>query len=127
MEELCHQLRYLPLLKRWATKANIRLLCEGKGEDDSTSTVVVSVVGFLLNSFFTCLPIDPVFRSYWSCWRTACGPFNGVLVRNRARSHFRPHRLSALSPRWGVPRAHRDAHGWRLSLVAIVTKTNDEP
>ena len=64
MEELCHQLRYLPLLKKWATKANIRLLCEGKDKDDSTSTVVVSVVGFLVNSFSpVCLGINPVFRS----------------------------------------------------------------
>lgn len=78
MEELCHQLRYLPLLKKWATTGNIRLLCEGKDKDDSTSTVVVSVVGFLVNSFSSvCLGINPVFRSDWSCcWRPARAPFN---------------------------------------------------
>lgn len=44
MEELCHQLRYLPMLKKWAKKANIRLLCEGRDKDGTTSTVIVSVV-----------------------------------------------------------------------------------
>ena len=86
MEELCHQLRYLPLLKRWAAKANIRLLCEGKDKDVSTSTVVVSVVGFLVNSFSSiCLGFNPVFRSDWSCWRPARGPLNleFLFVRER--------------------------------------------
>ena len=44
MEELCHQLRYLPTLKKWARKGNLRLLCEGRDKDGSTSTVIVSVV-----------------------------------------------------------------------------------
>lgn len=44
VEELCHQLRYLPMLKKWAEKARLRLLCEGRGKDGSTSTVIVSVV-----------------------------------------------------------------------------------
>ena len=44
MEELCHQLRYLPMLKKWAEKARLRLLCEGRENDGSTSTVIVSVV-----------------------------------------------------------------------------------
>ena len=47
MEEFCHQLRYLPMLRKWAEKANIRLLCEARDKDGVTSTVVVSVVSFL--------------------------------------------------------------------------------
>lgn len=51
MEELCHQLRYLPMLKKLAERANIRLLCEGRDEDGSTSTVIVSVVRFPIKFF----------------------------------------------------------------------------
>ena len=102
MEELCHQLRYLPLLKKWATKANIRLLCEGKDKDDSTSTVVVSVVGFLVNSFSSvCLGINPVFRSDWFCWRPARGPFNLKFLFVRERGPILVPRTTWHYPRVG--------------------------
>ena len=102
MEELCHQLRYLPLLKRWATKANIRLLCEGKDKDVSTSTVVVSVVGFLVNSFSSvCLGINPVFRSDWSCWRPARGLLNLEFLFVRERGPILVPRATRHYPRVG--------------------------
>jgi len=47
VEELCHQLRNLPILKKWAEKANIRLLCAGREKNGPTRTVVVSVVSIL--------------------------------------------------------------------------------
>jgi hypothetical protein len=51
MEEFCRQLRYLPLLQKYALKAHIRLLCGGKWPEEpiierDTKTVVVSVVSF---------------------------------------------------------------------------------
>ena len=102
MEELCHQLRYLPLLKKWATEANIRLLCEGKDKDDSTSTVVVSVVGFLVNSFSSvCLGVNPDFRSDWSCWRSARGPFNLEFLFIRERGPILVPRATPHYPRVG--------------------------
>ena len=108
MEELCHQLRYLPLLKKWATKANIRLMCEGKDKDDSTSTVVVSVVGFLVNSFSpVCLGINPVFRLDWSCWRPACGSFN-LEFFVRERGPILVPRATRYYPRVGSTQAHRN-------------------
>ena len=49
VEEFCYQLSYLPLLKSYAVKGQIRLYCDGvwggKGSDSSeTATVIISVV-----------------------------------------------------------------------------------
>ena len=102
-------------------------MCEGKDKDDSTSTVVVSVVGFLVNSFSpVCLGINPVFRLDWSCWRPACGSFN-LEFFVRERGPILVPRATRYYPRVGSTQAHRNTHGWRMSLVAPVTKTNEGP
>ena len=44
VEELCHQLRNLAILRKFAEKASIRLMCEGIDKNGRTTTVVVSVV-----------------------------------------------------------------------------------
>lgn len=44
MEELCHQLRNLPILREFAENARIRLMCEGREKNGKTVTVVISVV-----------------------------------------------------------------------------------
>lgn len=43
VEELCHQLRNLPILRKSAENARIRLMCEGREKNGKTITVVISV------------------------------------------------------------------------------------